>query len=98
RTARPRRVTNDFYALSAAEYLQSLADLLFNLLLDVIHAHHPVLDPVMRGEPAPTDQSPELMARTIQAQGIWFQLLSIAEQNSAMRERRRSEVEKGYGE
>jgi phosphoenolpyruvate carboxylase len=91
-------VTSDFFALSAAAYLQQLADLLFGLLLDVIHAHHPVLEPVMRGQAAPSGQSPELAARTIQAQGIWFQLLSIAEQNSAMRERRRSEVEKGYGQ
>ena len=91
-------MTQDFFALSAAEYLQQLADLLFGLLLDVIHAHHPVIEPVLRGQPAPPGQSPELAARTIQAQGIWFQLLSIAEQNSAMRERRRAEVEKGYGE
>jgi phosphoenolpyruvate carboxylase len=91
-------VTTDFYALSAAEYLQRLADLLFDLLVDVIHAHHPEIEPVMRGQAAAPGRSPEIAARTIQAQGIWFQLLSIAEQNSAMRERRRSELERGYGE
>jgi len=31
----------------------------------------------------------------MQAQGTWFQLLSIAEQNAAMRQRRQSEVERG---
>ncbi|HUL04463.1 MAG TPA: phosphoenolpyruvate carboxylase [Gemmatimonadales bacterium] len=91
-------MTSDFFALSAAEYLQQLADLLFDLLLDVIHAHHPEIEPVIRGQAAAPGRSAELAGRTLQAQGIWFQLLSIAEQNSAMRERRRSEVEKGYGE
>ena len=36
------------------------------------------------------------MARALQAQGIWFQLLSIAEQNAAMRRRRRIERERGH--
>ena len=88
----------DFFAASAAEYLQQLADLLFGLLLDVIHAHQPEIEPVLRGQPAQVDRSPELVARTIQAQGIWFQLLSIAEQIAAMRERRRTEVDRGYDE
>jgi phosphoenolpyruvate carboxylase len=91
-------VTRDFFAMSAAEYLQQLADLLFGLLLDVIHAHQPEIEPVLRGRPADVARGPELVARTIQAQGIWFQLLSIAEQNAAMRERRRTEVERGYDE
>ena len=88
----------DFFAASAAEYLQQLADLLFGLLLDVIHTHQPEIEPVLRGQPAEVDRSPELVARTIQAQGIWFQLLSIAEQIAAMRERRRTEVDRGYEE
>ena len=40
--------------------------------------------------------SPELLARTLQVQGIWFQLLSIAEQNAAMRRRRQIEAERGH--
>jgi len=91
-------VIRDFFAASAAEYLQQLADLLFGLLLDVIHAHQPEIEPVLRGQPAEVDRSPEMVARTIQAQGIWFQLLSIAEQIAAMRERRRTEVDRGYDE
>ena len=35
------------------------------------------------------------MARALQAQGIWFQLLSIAEQNAAMRRRRHIERTRG---
>ena len=36
------------------------------------------------------------LARTIQAQGIHFQLVSIAEQNAAMQRRRQIEIERGY--
>ena len=39
-----------------------------------------------------------LLARTLQAQGIWFQLLAIAEQNRDMRNRRELERERGYGQ
>jgi phosphoenolpyruvate carboxylase len=85
----------DALASSAAEYVEHIADLLFNLLLDVIRAHQPEIAPVLRGERSDVDSSPELAARTIQAQGIWFQLLSIAEQNIAMRERRRTEIDRG---
>ncbi len=44
---------------------------------------------------APRRTQPELLARTLQVQGIWFQLLSIAEQNAAMRRRRQTESERG---
>src|ERR1700738_4537397 len=37
-----------------------------------------------------------ILARTIQAQGIHFQLLAIAEQNAAMYRRRQIEVQGGY--
>jgi len=50
---------------------------------------------VLRGQPTAAGASPELIARAIQAQGTWFQLLSIAEQNAAMRQRRQAEVERG---
>jgi len=83
-------------AALGAEYAQYLTDLLFSLLLDVIHAHQPEIEAVLRGRQVDVGRSPELLARTIQAQGIWFQLLSIAEQNVVMRDRRRAEVEQGY--
>jgi len=50
---------------------------------------------VLRGERPPGELSPELLARALQVQGIWFQLLSIAEQNAAMRRRRQIEAERG---
>ncbi|HXQ29073.1 MAG TPA: phosphoenolpyruvate carboxylase [Gemmatimonadales bacterium] len=91
-------MTHDLLEASPAEYAQQITELLFSLLLDVIHAHQPDIEPVLRGEPMDVSSSPDLVARTVQAQGIWFQLLSLGEQNAAMRERRRSELEHGYDE
>src|SRR5207237_8984024 len=63
--------------------------------LDVIRAHEPDIERVLRGEQLPVGAPADLVARAIQAQGTWFQLLSIAEQNAAMRQRRQAEVERG---
>lgn len=77
-------------------YEEQVAGLLFELLRDVVRAHAPEMERVLLGE-APDPGAPlELRARTLQTQGIWFQLLSIAEQNAAMRRRRQSEAERGY--
>jgi phosphoenolpyruvate carboxylase len=86
----------DPVAASAAHYATEVVDLLSGLLLDLVRRRAPEVEPVLRGERAPADLSPDLMARTLQVQGIWFQLLSIAEQNAAMRRRRQVEVERGY--
>ncbi|PYO32430.1 MAG: phosphoenolpyruvate carboxylase [Gemmatimonadetes bacterium] len=98
RPARSRGVSDNRLvsaALTASEYLDDVAELLFDQFLDVIRAHQPELEPVLRGQPTAAGASPELIARAIQAQGTWFQLLSIAEQNAAMRQRRQAEVERG---
>ncbi|MGK2921789.1 MAG: phosphoenolpyruvate carboxylase [Methyloceanibacter sp.] len=71
------------------------ADILFDLLMDVVRRHQPEIEAVFAGGANISDFSPELMARALQAQGIWFQLLSIADQNAAMRRRRHIERERG---
>jgi phosphoenolpyruvate carboxylase len=71
------------------------ADILFDLLMDVVRRHQPELEAVFAGGANISGFSPELMARALQAQGIWFQLLSIADQNAAMRRRRHIERERG---
>jgi phosphoenolpyruvate carboxylase len=86
----------DPVAASAAHYATEVAELLSGLLLDLVRRRTPEVEPVLRGQRAPSELSPELMARTLQVQGIWFQLLSIAEQNAAMRRRRQIEVDRGY--
>jgi phosphoenolpyruvate carboxylase len=83
-------------AASAAAYAQEVVELLSTLLLELVREREPELESVLRGERQPSSLSPELLARTLQVQGIWFQLLSIAEQNAAMRRRRQVEIERGY--
>ena len=81
---------------SAAAYANEVVELLSGLLLALVRQRQPEVEPVLRGERSVTGLSPEVLARTLQVQGIWFQLLSIAEQNAAMRRRRQVEVERGY--
>src|SRR5829696_670236 len=83
-------------AASAAAYAQEVVELLSGLLLDLVRERQPEVESVLRGERNAASLSPELLARTLQVQGIWFQLLSIAEQNAAMRRRRQTEIERGY--
>jgi phosphoenolpyruvate carboxylase len=83
-------------AASAAAYAQEVVELLSTLLLELVRERQPEVESVLRGERQPSSLSPELLARTLQVQGIWFQLLSIAEQNAAMRRRRQVEIERGY--
>ena len=85
-------------ALIAGTSPREAAGLLFGLLLDVARKHQPEIEPLLKGGASVADFTPELMARALQAQGIWFQLLSIAEQNAAMRRRRQVERERGREE
>ena len=86
----------DFILVDTAEYLRHTAGLLYDCFMDVVRIHHPEIERVLKGEPLDADAPPDLVARAIQAQGMWFQLISIAEQNAAMRQRRQSEVERGH--
>lgn len=74
----------------------SASGLLFGLLLDVARRHHPEIEPFLHGGAPLAGCSPELLARVLQAQGIWFQLLSIADQNGAMGKRRELEHAEGF--
>ncbi|HUF35390.1 MAG TPA: phosphoenolpyruvate carboxylase [Gemmatimonadales bacterium] len=85
-------------AASAAAYATEVAELLSGLLLDLVRRRQPELLPVLRGDRAAGALSPEVLARALQVQGIWFTLLSIAEQNAAMRRRRQIEAERGHEE
>ena len=66
----------------------ALSDLLYAMLLDIVQHHDPELGPVLRNEVKLSDCSPERLGRALRAQGIWFQLQSLAEQNAGMRARR----------
>src|SRR5262249_46148665 len=60
-----------------------------------VRQHQPEIEAVLKGGANLYGFTPELMARALQAQGIWFQLLAIAEQNAAMRRRRQIERARG---
>jgi phosphoenolpyruvate carboxylase len=79
----------------ATRSVKEASALLFDQLLAVVKRHQPEIEPVLRGFGSSAGFPPALMARALQAQGIWFQLLSIAEQASAMRRRRAIERAKG---
>jgi phosphoenolpyruvate carboxylase len=76
----------------------SRAELLFDLLVEVVTRYEPEVAAVLREERDTAGMPAVLLARTLQAQGIWFQLLAIAEQNRDMRHRRERERELGYEE
>lgn len=69
--------------------------ILFQALLDVARRHDPDLEAVLHGNAEISRFSPEMLARALQVQGIWFQLIAIAEQNAAMRRRRGIERAQG---
>ena len=81
-------------AADTASYTNEIVSLLFRLFLDVIRVRQPEIEPVLKGEAA-VPAGRELLMRTLQAQGIWFQLLNIAEENAGMRRRRLVETERG---
>jgi phosphoenolpyruvate carboxylase len=74
----------------------SRSELLFDLLTEVVERYEPEAAAVLSGDLTTVGMPVEMLARTLQAQGIWFQLLSIAEQNRDMRNRREVERERGY--
>lgn len=78
------------------DYETQVSGLLFELLLEVAERHEPDVLPQLRGAASGSNLPPTLLGRSLQAQGIWFQLLSIAEQNAAMRRRRETENALGY--
>jgi len=71
-------------------------ELLVRLLTEVVERHEPQAARVLRGEATTENMPPRILARTLQAQGILFQLLAIAEQNRDMRNRRELEREQGH--
>src|SRR5512132_1784107 len=84
----------DPVAADTAAYTSEVVRLLHTLLLDVVRARQPEMEPVLGGR-APLPDDPQLLLRALQLHGIWFQLLSIAEQNAGMRRRRLLETERG---
>ncbi len=76
---------------ASASYVKEVVGLLTDQLTQVIeHRHHEIL-PYVRGELAIPSSDKVLLLGILQAWGIWFQLLNIAEENTGMRRRRMAE-------
>jgi phosphoenolpyruvate carboxylase len=85
----------DAIAVDTAAYTGEVVGLLHGLFLDVVRARQPEIEPVLSGKARLPHGERELLLRALQAHGIWFQLLSIAEQNAGMRRRRLLETQRG---
>jgi phosphoenolpyruvate carboxylase len=77
---------------------EEIADILFELLANVVHRQHPEVAAILRGKSEPGEFTPAVLSRVFQVHGIWFQLLAIVEQHTAMRLRRQTERVRGETE
>ena len=82
--------------LDPATYESEVVELLFRLFDDVAQTSCPELGVALSRKPTSENSALAALAKVLQAQGIKFQLLSIAEQNAAMRRRREMEIERGH--
>jgi phosphoenolpyruvate carboxylase len=85
----------DPLAASAAQYATEVAEQLFQFLVEVVKVRHPYLESALEGAPMDPRWTTDQLEACLRAQVIWFQLLSIAEQNAGMRRRRQTETERG---
>ncbi|HWZ57551.1 MAG TPA: phosphoenolpyruvate carboxylase [Gemmatimonadaceae bacterium] len=74
----------------------SLPDVVLALLESVVRERNPEVAAALRGEAVGGPGTPKTLARALQAQGLWFQMLGLAEQYTAFRARRHAESELGY--
>jgi len=79
----------------SATYAKEVVQLLSDQLTKVIQHRHSEILPYFRGELAIPHGNTDLLLGVLQAWGIWFQLLNVAEENTGMRRRRLAE--KDYG-
>lgn len=79
----------------AASYEDDLVDLLYEQLLSVIRARQPDIEPIIEGQKDIRSGTDSQILYILEMYGIWFQLLSIAEQNAMVQQRR--QIEKEYG-
>ncbi len=79
----------------AASYEDKLVDLLYKQLLSVLRTRQPDIAAFIEGQKDIRDSTDSQILYILETYGIWFQLLSIAEQNATVQQRR--QIEKEYG-
>jgi phosphoenolpyruvate carboxylase len=78
----------------SASLEDDLVETLYQQLLSVIRARQPDIEVYFNGEEDMRDCPEDKILYVLQTYGIWFQLLSIAEQNALVQQRR--QIEKEY--
>jgi len=76
-------------------YREAVEELLFERLREVAHRREPAVVPLLEGRQSLAELSPQHLMPALQAYGLWLQLLNIAEENAAMRVRRRLDRQAG---
>ena len=76
---------------AAAAYASQVIALLREQLCAVINTRRPDILPYFNGAVSVPDADPDVLLNLLEAWGIWFQLLNIAEENTGMRRRRHME-------
>lgn len=84
----------DIESLSTA-YVAEVLDLLAQQFKQVIQHRQPDILVFFEGVGLPAESDQDLLLGILQAWGIWFQLLNVAEENTAMRRRRLLETNDG---
>ena len=79
----------------SATYAKEVVGLLTEQLTRVIEHRNSDILPYFKGELTLPQDDTVMLVDTLQAWGIWFQLLNVAEENTAMRRRRLAEKEYG---
>ena len=79
----------------SATYAKEVVDLLTQQLTTVIQIRNPEILPLFQGISQIPENNKALLLGVLQAWGIWFQLLNVAEENTAMRRRRLVEKTRG---
>lgn len=80
---------------AAAAYAKQIVDLLDEQMRAVIDFRASEIVPYFLGEESIPDNNREILVNTLEAWEIWFQLLNVAEENTAMRRRRQTEKVRG---
>ncbi len=79
-------------------YIDEVTALLRDLLRQVIKSREPAVLPILDNPQAAAEIPPHLVEHALQTIGIWLQLMNIAEENAAIRNRRAIEKQAGPDE
>lgn len=90
--------TSESVAIKANQYRDDISKLLFDCLLTVIRKRCPEIEGTILGNDDLRNLSETHLTMALQAYGMWFQMLSIAQQNADVRRMRLIETHIGHNE